>query len=173
MRIPLAITHGAGTVMLGALASGLFTHASLAQTRTQTDFEVMMTVEETLSQAAGCTGISVAFKATGLSPQLGVVSGEGSHCATPDAAGNISAPEGTMVLKTANGDEVRVRSTFTLTPATAQPVYQLWGTYQVESGTGRYASATGRGVLYGLDQVNVGQGRAGPALLHAKGTLSY
>ncbi|WP_151633479.1 hypothetical protein [Noviherbaspirillum aerium] len=162
-----------GTAMIGAIASTFAIQSSLAQNRTTTDFELMMTIQESLSQAAGCTGIAVTFKGAGLSPQLGVVDGEGSHCATPDSQGNISAPEGTMTLKTAAGDEMRVRFAFHLTPTATPPVYQIWGTYQIDSATGRYVNASGRGLVYGLEQVNLAQGQSGPLILHAKGTLSY
>ena len=173
MRIRSTLARRFGTAVIGAIASVSAIQSSLAQNRTQTDFELMMTIQETLSQAAGCAGTFVNFTGAGLSPQLGVVNGEGSHCATPDASGTISAPEGTMRLKTAAGDEVRVRFAFHLTPAATQPVYQMWGTYQIESATGRYANATGRGLIYGLEQVDLTQGKSGPLFVHAKGTLSY
>lgn len=172
MRISPTLIRRVATAMIGA-ASSVAIQTTLAQNRTQTDFELMMTVQESLSQATGCTGITVTFKGTGLSPQLGVVNGEGTHCATPDTAGNISAPDGTMTLRTAAGEEVRVRFAFDLTPAVTPPVYQMWGTYQIESATGRYANASGRGLVYGLEQVNLAQGQSGPLTFHAKGTLSY
>ena len=173
MLIRSTLARRFGTGMMGAIVSVFAVQSSLATNRTQTDFELMMTIQENLSQAAGCAGIFVNFKGTGLSPQLGVVTGEGSHCAVPDASGTISAPEGTMSLKTATGDELRVRFAFHLTPAATQSVYQMWGTYQIESATGRYANAAGRGLMYGLERVDLMQGQSGPLMVHAKGTLSY
>lgn len=47
------------------------------------------------------------------------------------------------------------------------------GTYQVVGATGRYANATGRGIVYGLERVSATPGPSGPNMITVKGTLRY
>lgn len=162
------------TTCIGMLASS---HYALAQNPVgspqRDELEIVFTAQETLSSNTQCPTFFVTLNVSGLSPQLGVVTGKGSHCASPDASGNIQIPTGEMTVATAEGNEIRITYRFVMTAARAQPVYHLWGTFEVTGGTGRYATATGRGIVHGLDRVNPEQREAGPSVVTARGVLTY
>lgn len=134
---------------------------------------MLLDVQEALSTNAQCTDFFVSCSISGLLPQLGVISASGTHCATPDAAGNITVPATKLTLSSGSGEELQITYMFRLTPTQAAPVYYLWSTFEITGGKGKYAGAQGIGVVHGLDRVRPAQGTAGPGILSAKGAFSY
>lgn len=166
----------APTARLAALTGGLLMlGAASAQTppANRSDLDVMLIVQEQVSQGGGCPALNVAYQMGGLSPQLGAVSGEGSHCAAPDATGNIGITEASTTLRMQSGDTLRLTYALLLTPGQTAPVYRVWGALRVVGGTGKYANASGFAVAHGLDMVQPQQNKAGPAILEIKGSITY
>jgi hypothetical protein len=114
----------------------------------------------------------------GAASQLGRVSGRGTDCINI-VGGSPNLPvfafaNGELTLTAANGDQLTVTYSGAFTPTTNDPtnpqaaIYAITGTFQVTGGTGRFANATGQGVLNGSENTRTFQGH-----LELTGTISY
>jgi hypothetical protein len=132
--------------------------------------------------------VPAAFKGTtaviGNASYLGRVSGGATDCIS---LSNISVPagnppsfsftNGNLKLTAANGDQLNVRYSGTFAPVGMDPndsqsvLYAITGTFEVKGGTGRFANATGKGILDGLEKI----GALPPFQGHLEltGTISY
>lgn len=113
---------------------------------------------------------------SGSSNQLGRVTASTQDCINPrDAAAtsfsfhNNIAPTG-LVFTGESGDRLFARYSGTLTPRTGAP-HRISGLFVITGGTGRYAGATGGGVVDGHEELGQpGTGRGEVSLL---GVISH
>ena len=112
----------------------------------------------------------------GTASHLGRVSGRGTDCINMSGGSppSFAFTNGELTLTAANGDQLTVTYSGTFTPTTNDPtnpqaaIYAISGTFQVTGGTGRFANATGQGVLSGFENIRTFLGH-----LELTGTISY
>jgi len=117
----------------------------------------------------------------GKASYLGSVSGAATDCINvlvpPGNPPSFAFTDGDLKLTAANGDQLNVTYHGTFTPVGIDPndpqtvIYKITGTFEVKGGTGRFANATGQGVLDGLEKIGVLP--PFPAQLELTGTISY
>ena len=120
-------------------------------------------------------GTSVAI---GNATHLGLVSGHGADCANissgPPNLPSYAITNGELTVTAANGDQLTLTYSGTLTPTTNNPtdaqaaIYAIAGNFRVTSGTGRFAKSTGNGFLTGSENTITRQG-----YLEFTGSISY
>jgi hypothetical protein len=116
----------------------------------------------------------------GKASHLGRVSGGATDCINvlvPDNPPSFAFTNGALTLTAADGEQLNVTYHGTFTPVGIDPsdpqtvIYAITGTFEVKGGTGRFANATGQGVLDGLEKIGVLP--PFPAQLELTGTISY
>ena len=104
----------------------------------------------------------------GNASHLGRVTLAASDCFAPGRA-SFSFDHGRLALTAANGDLLYGRYSGSLLPTSAvSPVFTIKGTFVIDGGTGRFAGATGDGVLSGSIDVQTGTGH-----YDATGAIAY
>lgn len=143
-------------------------------------FKAKLEVTETIAFTGALPCFAIAtVQGTGVSTPLGKVTATAQDCINPlgvfnpgslsNTFGFATTPQG-MAVVAANGDRVSIAYGGTLTARASRP-HQLVGYFVITGGTGKYAKATGGGVLFGqqdLSQVVSARGE-----INAVGTISY
>jgi hypothetical protein len=105
---------------------------------------------------------------SGHASHLGAATGIASDCIMPTSLVSFAFTDGKLVLTAANGDQVNIAYWGTLMPTATPFVSTLTGSYRIDGGTGRFAGATGRGTVSGLENLKTRQGQLG-----LDGTIAY
>ena len=156
-------------LLLGTLA--LSAAPSFAQTAVP--FTATFSIDESLGEGTGptCPLIGV-ISGQGTATHLGRTAISGTNCVTPPAPGTppvYNFADGSIILMAANGDTLNGTFSGSFVPTGKGTVFAVVnGTYSFNRGTGRFAAATGSGVLTGTQDIASGKGQ-----LQASGTLSY
>lgn len=169
------------------LAAGLLAIASSQPTALagpkDVPFKASLAAQETLGSVEGpCAELPnphelVARGTTvvvGKASHLGRVAGVGTDCIRlTDPGSNTTPPsyafeQGELTLTAANGDKLTCWYSGTFIPTTLYPVYAVTGVFRVTGGTGRFANATGSGLLEGTENIETFQGQ-----LELSGRISY
>lgn len=102
---------------------------------------------------------------------LGRVVGVGSDCIKFTDFGpppSYAFDNGELTLTAANGDQLKLTYRGTFIPTAQLPVYAISGLFDISGGTGRFANATGSGLLEGTENTQTFQGQ-----LELSGRISY
>lgn len=148
---------GAGLMVLCIAA------ASLAYAGPSRPFKGSLELEERIGRLTRCPGpqgqpgTGGTLDGTGHASHLGKVQVSGSHCIESEPGSpppSFQLLDGHMALRAANGDVVLADYSGVFTLATTGN-YTFAGQYVITGGTGRFADASGTGVLSGSLQGEV------------------
>ena len=121
--------------------------------------------DPSICQAPSLVGVTTG---SGHASHMGATTGIATDCATLTPASTFSFANGKLTLTAANGDEVRVDYSGSLSATATPPIYAVTGTYRITGGTGRFSNANGTGTLQGIENLHTGQGQ-----LQLSGAISY
>jgi len=139
-------------------------------------FKASLAAQETLNAPGGPCPVPEYFaKGTtavvGRASHLGRVAGVGSDCIKFTDFGpppSYAFDNGELTLTAANGDQLTLKYRGTFIPTAQLPVYAISGLFDISGGTGRFANATGSGLLEGTENTQTFQGQ-----LEFSGRISY
>lgn len=124
-------------------------------------FKLVVQTKETLTLNAEACPMTPFLQGTttgsGRGTQVGDASVLSTDCVTP-GEGAFVFTGGRLVVTAANGDTLTMDYSGSLTPTGAFPVYAMSGSYRITGGTGRFANATGSGVMQGSNNLVSGAG---------------
>ena len=165
-------------IVFGALVS---TASATHPTCEPQEFHLRLRFEETIV----FTGVSPCFAAAtltgrGSATHLGVVSASSQDCINPNGAFDPGAPASNsfafvsqpapMRIIASNGDQLFMTYSGQLTARVDRP-HRIRGHFVITGGTGRYAQATGGGILTGRQDIS--QVVSGRGEVVAEGAISY
>jgi hypothetical protein len=128
-----------------------------------------MGLQEIISGMPACpTHLGGTTTGIGRATELGVISLVANDCITPQP--NYFLSKGKFTLTTANGDNITANYSGSFIPTNYPSIYSYEDfTIQITGGTGRFAGATGSGVLEGTSNIQTGLGEAEGTLLISYG----
>jgi hypothetical protein len=143
-------------------------------------FKAKMAVIETVNFTGGtpCFGFG-AVQGSGTSTPLGKFTANSQDCINPLGVFDPSSPRNSfsfatlpagMVMMAANGDRLFISYSGTLTPSPSGQ-HQVAGYFVITGGTGKYAKATGGGILLGQEDLSQVVSLRGE--INALGTITY
>ena len=139
---------------------------------TDAPFEATITTKEVLRpNPIACRSfpfLAGTTTGTGTASHLGAVTGKGTDCIHPGRKGLYSFTNGKLTLIAASGETLRAEYSGKLTPTATAKVYTIAGTFRITGGTGRFAAATGNGLLSGVENISTLVGQ-----FEFTGTISY
>lgn len=118
------------------------------------------------------TGFRGEIAGTGNASHLGKVTLSSSDCILLVGTNGFFFFSTQFVLTAANGDQMYGKYQGALGSTPASPVPQISGTFEVTGGNGRFAGATGSGVIDGYEDINFSTG-IGQGQIRLTGSIAY
>lgn len=165
-------------LVLGSLVG---TAAATYPARDAQDFNLKLRLEETIifTGAPPCFGVAT-LTGRGWASDIGEITAQSQDCVNPKGTFDPSAiatnafvftsQPTTLRITTGNGDLIFMTYSGTLTPR-RDGLHRIRGHFVITGGTGRFAQATGGGMLTGsedLSQITTGRGT-----VYGSGTITY
>jgi hypothetical protein len=153
-----------------ALAAGLFAPL-VSAAPTDAPFQATISFSEQVATTGSLTPCFLVgtISGRGVATMLGPVTLASTDCINPLAPTftSYAFSSSQVVLTALTGDQVWATYGGILSSKGV-----IIGTYVIYGGTGRFANASGSGILQGFETIDLATG-AGTGQIHLKGTLSY